>query len=178
MTKRRLDAHIPGESKLYLRMVRDLLEAVLDSLTEREAGVISMRFGLRSGQQRTPGEIAKIYNSTPEAIRDIELRAMEKLRHESRSDVLRDFLDNDHLPMLGDVKSASGEGGLIYCQQHGWVERPPLLRATCEFCSCAVDDNSQRTGRPQKYCSNACRQAAYRRRSARTNSKKDDGREE
>ena len=73
-------------------LLRDALQSVLDTLTEREAGVIDMRYGLTDGQPRTLDEVGKVYGVTRERIRQIESKAMQKLRHSSRSDSLRDFL--------------------------------------------------------------------------------------
>ena len=67
--------------------------SVLDTLSEREAGVVSMRFGLTDGQPKTLDEIGKVYGVTRERIRQIESKTMSKLRHPSRSQVLRDYLD-------------------------------------------------------------------------------------
>jgi RNA polymerase primary sigma factor len=66
---------------------------VLDTLSEREAGVVSMRFGLADGQPKTLGEIGTEYGVSRERIRQIETKAIYKLRHPSRSKLLRDFLD-------------------------------------------------------------------------------------
>ena len=66
---------------------------MLDTLSEREAGVVSMRFGLTDGQPKTLDEIGKVYGVTRERIRQIESKTMSKLRHPSRSQVLRDYLD-------------------------------------------------------------------------------------
>jgi len=73
-------------------LLREKLHAVLDTLTEREAGVISMRFGLTDGHPKTLDEIGKVYGVTRERIRQIESKTMLKLRHPSRSQPLRDFL--------------------------------------------------------------------------------------
>ena len=67
--------------------------AVLDTLSDREAGVVKMRFGLTDGQPKTLDEIGKVYGVTRERIRQIESKTMSKLRHPSRSQVLRDYLD-------------------------------------------------------------------------------------
>ena len=69
------------------------VRSVLDTLSEREAGVVSMRFGLTDGQPKTLDEIGKVYGVTRERIRQIESKTMSKLRHPSRSQVLRDYLD-------------------------------------------------------------------------------------
>ena len=73
--------------------LREQLHSVLGTLSEREAGVVSMRFGLTDGQPKTLGEIGKVYGVTRERIRQIESKTMSKLRHPSRSNVLRDYLD-------------------------------------------------------------------------------------
>jgi RNA polymerase primary sigma factor len=74
-------------------MLQEQLHSVLDTLSEREAGVVSMRFGLTDGQPKTLDEIGKVYGVTRERIRQIESKTMSKLRHTSRSHVLRDYLD-------------------------------------------------------------------------------------
>ena len=74
-------------------LLQDQLQSVLDTLSEREAGVVSMRFGLNDGQPKTLDEIGKVYGVTRERIRQIESKTMAKLRHPSRSQVLRDYLD-------------------------------------------------------------------------------------
>jgi len=74
-------------------LLQQQLRSVLDTLSEREAGVVSMRFGLTDGQPKTLDEIGKVYGRTRERIRQIESKTMSKLRHPSRSEVLRDFLD-------------------------------------------------------------------------------------
>jgi RNA polymerase primary sigma factor len=74
-------------------MMQEQLSGVLQTLTEREAGVVRMRFGLSDGQPRTLDEIGQVYGVTRERIRQIESKTMSKLRHPSRSQVLRDYLD-------------------------------------------------------------------------------------
>jgi len=74
-------------------LLKEQLRSVLDTLSEREAGVMSMRFGLTDRQPKTLDEIGKVYGVTRERIRQIEAKTMSKLRHPSRSQVLRDFLD-------------------------------------------------------------------------------------
>jgi len=69
------------------------LQSVLATLSEREAGVVRLRFGLTDGQPRTLDEIGQVYGVTRERIRQIESKTMSKLRHPSRSQVLRDYLD-------------------------------------------------------------------------------------
>jgi RNA polymerase primary sigma factor len=82
----------PGEAVSFT-LLQEQLHSVLDTLSEREAGVVSMRFGLTDGQPKTLDEIGKVYGVTRERIRQIESKAMSKLRHPSRSQVLRDYLD-------------------------------------------------------------------------------------
>ncbi len=81
----------PGEAVSFT-LLQEELHSVLDTLSEREAGVLSMRFGLIDGQPKTLAEIGKVYGVTRERIRQIESKAMSKLRHPSRSNVLRDYL--------------------------------------------------------------------------------------
>jgi RNA polymerase primary sigma factor len=82
----------PGEAAGFT-LLQEQLHSVLGTLSEREAGVVSMRFGLTDGQPKTLDEIGKVYGVTRERIRQIESKAMSKLRHPSRSNVLRDYLD-------------------------------------------------------------------------------------
>ncbi len=82
----------PGEAVSFT-LLQEQLHSVLDTLSEREAGVVSLRFGLTDGQPKTLDEIGKVYGVTRERIRQIESKTMLKLRHPSRSQVLRDYLD-------------------------------------------------------------------------------------
>jgi RNA polymerase primary sigma factor len=74
-------------------MMQAQLRSVLGTLSEREAGIVSMRFGLADGQPKTLDEIGKVYGVTRERIRQIESKTMSKLRHPSRSTLLRGYLD-------------------------------------------------------------------------------------
>jgi RNA polymerase primary sigma factor len=74
-------------------LLQDQLQQVLQTLSEREAGVVRLRFGLTDGQPRTLDEIGQVYGVTRDRIRQIESKTMSKLRHPSRSQVLRDYLD-------------------------------------------------------------------------------------
>ncbi|MDR7329492.1 RNA polymerase sigma factor [Corynebacterium guangdongense] len=74
-------------------LLQDQLQDVLKTLSEREAGVVRLRFGLTDGMPRTLDEIGQVYGVTRERIRQIESKTMSKLRHPSRSQVLRDYLD-------------------------------------------------------------------------------------
>jgi RNA polymerase primary sigma factor len=82
----------PAEAVSFT-LLQEQLHSVLDTLSEREAGVVSMRFGLTDGQPKTLDEIGKVYGVTRERIRQIESKTMLKLRHPSRSQVLRDYLE-------------------------------------------------------------------------------------
>jgi RNA polymerase primary sigma factor len=82
----------PGEAVSFI-MLQEQLQSVLGTLSEREAGVVSLRFGLTGGQPKTLDEIGKVYGVTRERIRQIESNTMSKLRHPSRSKLLRDYLD-------------------------------------------------------------------------------------
>ncbi len=82
----------PGEA-VGFTLLQEQLHSVLGTLSEREAGVVSMRFGLTDGQPKTLDEIGKVYGVTRERIRQIESNTMSKLRHPSRSKLLRDYLD-------------------------------------------------------------------------------------
>jgi RNA polymerase primary sigma factor len=81
----------PGEAVSFT-LLQEQLHSVVGTLSEREAGVVSMRFGLTGGQPKTLGEIGRVYGVTRERIRQIESKAMSKLRHPSRSNTLRDYL--------------------------------------------------------------------------------------
>lgn len=74
-------------------LLQDQLQDVLKTLSEREAGVVRLRFGLTDGMPRTLDEIGQVYGVTRERIRQIESKTMSKLRHPSRSQVLRDYLE-------------------------------------------------------------------------------------
>jgi RNA polymerase primary sigma factor len=74
---------------------------VLTTLSEREAGIVRRRFGLTDGRLRTLDEIGHVYGLTRERIRQIETKALVKLRHPSRSQPLRDYLDNTGMPAEG-----------------------------------------------------------------------------
>ncbi|MHA7133186.1 RNA polymerase sigma factor [Oerskovia turbata] len=86
------EAVVPADAVSFT-LLQEQLHQVLDTLSEREAGVVSMRFGLSDGQPKTLDEIGKVYGVTRERIRQIESKTMSKLRHPSRSQVLRDYLD-------------------------------------------------------------------------------------
>ena len=86
------EAVVPADAVSFT-LLQDQLQSVLETLSEREAGVVRLRFGLTDGQPRTLDEIGQVYGVTRERIRQIESKTMSKLRHPSRSQVLRDYLD-------------------------------------------------------------------------------------
>lgn len=86
------DATSPAEHAAY-ELLKEQLENVLDTLTDREENVLRLRFGLDDGRTRTLEEVGKAFGVTRERIRQIEAKALRKLRHPSRSKQLRDFLD-------------------------------------------------------------------------------------
>jgi RNA polymerase primary sigma factor len=86
------EAIVPADAVSFT-LLQEQLQQVLETLSEREAGVVAMRFGLTDGQPKTLDEIGKVYGVTRERIRQIESKTMSKLRHPSRSQVLRDYLD-------------------------------------------------------------------------------------
>jgi len=86
------EAIVPADAVSFT-LLHEQLRSVLDTLSEREAGVVSMRFGLTDGQPKTLDQIGKVYGVTSERIRQIESKTMSKLRHPSRSQMLCDYLD-------------------------------------------------------------------------------------
>ncbi|WP_143806118.1 sigma-70 family RNA polymerase sigma factor, partial [Oenococcus oeni] len=75
------------------QMLKDQLEEVLGTLTEREENVLRLRFGLEDGKTRTLEEVGRVFGVTRERIRQIEAKALRKLRHPSRSKQLKDFME-------------------------------------------------------------------------------------
>ncbi|CCI82578.1 RNA polymerase sigma factor RpoD [Lactobacillus hominis] len=86
------DATSPEQHASY-ELLKEQLEQVLDTLTDREENVLRLRFGLDDGRTRTLEEVGKVFGVTRERIRQIEAKALRKLRHPSRSNQLKDFLD-------------------------------------------------------------------------------------
>ncbi|MPN53817.1 RNA polymerase sigma factor SigA [bioreactor metagenome] len=86
------DAPAPAEAASFTLLKEQLME-VLDTLTPREEKVLRLRFGLDDGRARTLEEVGKEFNVTRERIRQIEAKALRKLRHPSRSKKLKDYLD-------------------------------------------------------------------------------------
>ena len=83
---------VPAEAAAQT-LLREQLEEVLNTLTDREKKVLRLRFGLDDGRQRTLEEVGREFNVTRERIRQIEAKALRKLRHPSRSRKLKDYLD-------------------------------------------------------------------------------------
>ena len=83
---------VPAEEATFTLLHEQLME-VLSTLTEREQKVLRLRFGLDDGRPRTLEEVGRQFNVTRERIRQIEAKALRKLRHPSRSKVLKDYLD-------------------------------------------------------------------------------------
>ncbi|AEJ43999.1 RNA polymerase sigma factor RpoD [Alicyclobacillus acidocaldarius] len=86
------EAPAPADAAAY-ELLKEQLEDVLDTLTEREENVLRLRFGLDDGRTRTLEEVGKVFGVTRERIRQIEAKALRKLRHPSRSKRLKDFLE-------------------------------------------------------------------------------------
>ena len=86
------DAPAPAEAAAY-SLLKEQIEDVLNTLNDREQNVLKLRFGLEDGRARTLEEVGKEFDVTRERIRQIEAKALRKLRHPSRSKKLRDFLD-------------------------------------------------------------------------------------
>jgi RNA polymerase primary sigma factor len=84
---------VSADELVSFTLLQDHLRAVLATLSDREAGIVRLRFGLTDGRPRTLDEIGQVYGVTRERIRQIESKTMSKLRHPSRSQVLRDYLD-------------------------------------------------------------------------------------
>lgn len=87
------DASAPEDAAAY-EMLKEQMKDILDTLTDREENVLRLRFGLDDGRTRTLEEVGKVFGVTRERIRQIEAKALRKLRHPSRSKRLRDFLED------------------------------------------------------------------------------------
>ena len=85
------DPDLDPARQMEHRLLQEQLREVLETLPEREAGIVSMRYGLTTGEEMTLDEIGKVYGVTRERIRQIESKTMDKLRHRSRSRVLEPY---------------------------------------------------------------------------------------
>jgi RNA polymerase sigma factor (sigma-70 family) len=109
----------PGEAVSFT-LLQEQLHSVLDTLSEREAGVVSMRFGLTDGQPKTLDEIGKVYGVTRERIRQIESKTMSKLRHTSRQHAgQRPGLYPDRSGNVAD-QSQAGVQNRFHDRKPGW----------------------------------------------------------
>ena len=124
------DAPAPAEAASFTLMKEQLLD-VLDTLTPREEKVLRLRFGLDDGHQRTLEEVGKEFKVTRERIRQIEAKALRKLRHPSRSKKLRDYLDEDEYDPSGQPSAfgASAGAALRGVRRHRSRPRPAQRRA-------------------------------------------------
>ena len=114
------DAPAPAEAAAY-SLLKEQIEDVLGSLNEREQKVLKLRFGLEDGRARTLEEVGKEFDVTRERIRQIEAKALRKLRHPSRSKKLRDYLDqnkyiNTKIRLLGRIFVAYRKLYILYIQ--------------------------------------------------------------
>ena len=112
------DPELDPSHQIEYLLLQEQLSAVLDTLSEREAGVISMRFGLTTGEPMTLDEIGKVYGVTRERIRQIESKTLDKLKHRSRSQVLEPYFYGGGKrprpkPKPADGEAADAEGELV-----------------------------------------------------------------
>ena len=166
MTRRRGTFRDPTGCRALPEVFRGRLQVILATLSEREAGIIRLRFGLTDGQPRTLNEIGQVYGLTGERVRQIEVRALAKLRRGDRIYGLGDFVGEDFRPDPEQLETSFlGRRVKVFCDRHGWSPDLGLRGSsrTCELCPCFLLEDWT-GGRPSRYCSNACRQAAYRRR--------------
>ncbi len=150
----------PTQRRAAPEFALDQLAAVLETVSGRERGVILMRYGLLDDEPKTLAEIGRYYKVSRERIRQIERHVMSKLRHPSRSQVLRDYLDDDIARLPDHVRARilrefiPPPPAMAQCDRHGWF-RPSISRPTCDSCPCPVP--ARWTGRPSSHCSSACR---------------------
>ena len=103
------NVEVPADAATYTLLHEQLME-VLSTLTEREQKVLRLRFGLDDGRPRTLEEVGRQFNVTRERIRQIEAKALRKLRHPSRSKVLKDYLDEEN---IYEIIRTPGDGALV-----------------------------------------------------------------
>lgn len=142
------------------------LDSMFVALSEREVLVIRLRFGLYDGEPWSPRQIAEHVGITREGVDRLEDRVLRKLRY--RGDSLggvRGYLEGDFPLSVSRRASILGpttvESLVVQCPRHGWAVLHPYS-PMCPVCECSAPRPVD--GRPRKYCSNACRQSAYRTR--------------
>jgi hypothetical protein len=150
----------------YVRQLRGML----DGLSERETSFLSYRFGLLDGRPRSLNEVGRLFGISHSQARLLESATMSKLRHPSRLMHLCDFLEGFvgipervRARLLGTLDAEPRP--LVHCDRHGWSDPgpdPTEEPVRCRGCPCAL--TPRREGRRREYCSDACRQAVYRRR--------------
>ena len=87
------DSVLSVEDEVAARVLGETLNEILGTLTERQRKVLELRFGINDGKERTLEEVGQVFGVTRERIRQIEAKALRKLRHPSRSRKIKDFLD-------------------------------------------------------------------------------------
>lgn len=139
------DAPVPAEAASHT-LLKEQLSGVLKSLTPREEKVLRLRFGLEDGRPRTLEEVGKEFNVTRERIRQIEAKALRKLRHPSRSKKLRDFLDRCG-PRL--CRCLNGRTGRTYRMDRvDFEQRGPAKPEPRCFCTAAAAQETRLTKSP------------------------------
>jgi RNA polymerase primary sigma factor len=109
---------------LYQELMKDQVRSLLHTLEAREEGIIAMRFGMTDGQEKTLDAIGKFYGVTRERIRQIEVKTMKKLRHPSRSCVLRQYMYDGHDSVLVRATSET-DAATEETTEPDWVEFVP-----------------------------------------------------
>jgi hypothetical protein len=156
VSRRRSGGDDPTGSKGTVLLLAEEVARALSALSERDLGVIRMRGGQVDGMPRTLREVAIVYGVSPQRIRQIEAHAVATLRQ---------FLNDDHISTLSrwmqetPYPMPAESARPSWCDRHGWTVRE-AASTTCGNCPCWLP--SRRTGRPRRYCSDACRQAASR----------------
>lgn len=150
----------PGDPTSWFTLLTggtNTLQSVLDTLSEREAGVITLRFGIIDGQPKTLDQIARIYGITPQRVREIESKTMSKLRHPARSEFLAVKDGNEWVGVIDALfgRHTPSSDDLVVCSY-------------CHECWFNPHSGVFTGGRSRKYCSDKCRQAAYRARRRKT----------
>ncbi|MBE1493395.1 hypothetical protein H4696_000495 [Amycolatopsis lexingtonensis] len=169
MTRRRATV-VDGSHRLAAILALEQLKSTLATLSAAQAEVVVLRYGLRDNIPRSRAETAAALSVHVAEVLRLEAAAIRKLRHPSRSGVLRDYLDSDQAVVPDRVRAGIMGGTdapeLGRCPRHGYFE---LAEGSilCSMCPCPVTPARSATsdlGRPRHYCSNACRQASYRAR--------------